>query len=239
MNKIFRFGEKNAEIKNIQKRLNDCIPLKEPLIIDGVFGIKTFEAVVKFQQKSGLKDDGIIGLETLGALDLLPPIKKEDPKFLMIHCTATQAIPSGLKAADIIKYHTLNLRWDRPGYSRIIELDGNIVESWALNLNDGFQPWEITYGAAEYNPFSIHFCYIGGIDFEGNPKNTLNEKQSESLKKLVLEVVDKCPDILIGGHNQFHNKACPSFWVPDYLKDFINDKNIFKEDKFGYKEIFS
>ena len=50
MNKIFRFGEKNAEIKNIQKRLNDCIPLKEPLIIDGVFGIKTFEAVVKFQQ---------------------------------------------------------------------------------------------------------------------------------------------------------------------------------------------
>ena len=61
MNKIFRFGEKNAEIKNIQKRLNVCLPLKEPLIIDGVFGIKTFEAVVNFQRKSGLKDDGIIG----------------------------------------------------------------------------------------------------------------------------------------------------------------------------------
>jgi len=43
------------------------------------------------------------------------------------------------------------------------------------------------------------------------------------------------PDILIAGHNQFDNKACPSFFVPTYLKMIgIPDKNIYTKDPFGY-----
>lgn len=239
MYKFLKYGEKNNDVLKLQVRLNETVQMKEPLLLDGVFGTKTFEAVLLFQRKSGLVADGIVGNETMSALGLLPPLKTECPTFLILHCSATQLKPSGLCAKDIIRYHTQTLRWDRPGYSRIIEMDGTIVESWPLNLNDGFQPYEITYGAAEYNPFSIHFCYMGGIDIHGDPKNTMTEKQSESMLRLVKETIEICPNILVGGHNQFHKKACPSFWVPSFLSGKIPGKNIFFEDKFGMKDTFA
>lgn len=236
--RILKYSSSGDEVVKLQKRLNECLNMVEPLIIDGKFGTKTYEAVILFQKKSGLTVDGVAGNETLQALDLLPPPCRECPKFLMIHCTATEAKASGLQSDDIIRYHTQVLKWDRPGYSRIIELDGRIVESWPLNLNDGFQPWEITYGAAEYNPFSIHFCYVGGIDHHGNPKNTMTDAQSSSMIKIVKEAIALCPNILVAGHNQFHRKACPSFWVPDFLNGIVDKKNIFYEDKFGVKGTF-
>jgi hypothetical protein len=58
------------------------------------------------------------------------------------------------------------------------------------------------------------------------------------LTSIISEVLSYNPDVLIAGHNQFSNKACPSFFVPDWLrrdcKMKIEEKNIYKNDPFGY-----
>ena len=238
--RILLEGSIGQDVRELQQQLNKHLQSSQkPLVLDGVYGKATKMEVISFQQRYGLQVDGICGSEVYGALGLLPPVKKDQPIYLMIHCSATLPIPRQYQAKQICDYHLKVLKWDRPGYSRIIELDGTIINTWELDLDDGFQPWEVTYGAAEFNAFSIHYCLVGGIDGSGKPRNTTTQEQRESLLTLVKSTIEKCPDILVGGHNQFHNKACPSFWVPSFLEGKVDDKNIFKKDKFGYENILN
>lgn len=61
-----REGDKSAQVKTIQRLLNamgfECGS------VDGEFGTKTLSAVKAFQKSKGLKDDGIVGADTWGAL---------------------------------------------------------------------------------------------------------------------------------------------------------------------------
>jgi hypothetical protein len=63
----------------------------------------------------------------------------------------------------------------------------------------------------------------------------MNVEQTKTLTNIIREVLEYNSNVLIAGHNQFDNKACPSFWVPDFLKSIgIKEKNIYKNDPFGY-----
>jgi len=62
------YGSRGEEVRNIQTRLKKWGYYDGP--IDGIYGYKTYRAVRLFQQKNGLKVDGIAGPQTLAALGL-------------------------------------------------------------------------------------------------------------------------------------------------------------------------
>ena len=59
---VFKKGSRGDEVKQIQSALG--------LKADGVFGIKTENAVKKFQKENGLYPDGVVGKKTLNALNI-------------------------------------------------------------------------------------------------------------------------------------------------------------------------
>ena len=65
---IARQGSQGEQVRQIQQRLVDWGYFQGP--VDGIFGLQTKQAVLKFQQKNGLAADGIAGQETLAALGL-------------------------------------------------------------------------------------------------------------------------------------------------------------------------
>jgi peptidoglycan hydrolase-like protein with peptidoglycan-binding domain len=63
-----RRGQQGDSIQQLQERMN-AAGIKPPLETDGKFGPQTEAAIRKFQAANGCKVDGIVGPETLGALE--------------------------------------------------------------------------------------------------------------------------------------------------------------------------
>lgn len=129
--------------------------------------------------------------------------------YIVVHCTAT---PEGkdFKAKDIDKWHKQR-GWKGIGYHYVIDLDGTIEK--------GRKEEEIGSHVAGYNKNSIGVVYVGGLDKNGNPKDTRTEAQKEALWKLLTELLCKYPSAIIKGHRDFPNvsKACPCF---DAMKEY-------------------
>ena len=62
------WGDRGAEVTKIQQRLRQFGYLDAPA--DGIFGQETYRAVVWFQQKNGLRADGVVGPATAAALGI-------------------------------------------------------------------------------------------------------------------------------------------------------------------------
>jgi len=62
------WGDRGSEVRLVQQRLRQYGYLDGPA--DGVFGPATYEAVLWFQRKNGLKADGVAGPATLAALGI-------------------------------------------------------------------------------------------------------------------------------------------------------------------------
>lgn len=154
-------------------------------------------------------------------------------KFLVIHCTAT---PEGREVtSDQIRHWHLDpppkgRGWKQVGYTDLIHLNGGVERMVANNEDSNVDPWEITNGAVGINGQSRHVVYAGGLTSDGkSPKDTRTLSQKVAMIKYVREFVIKNPEVLVAGHNQFAQKACPSFNVPVWLKAIgINSKNIYK-----------
>jgi len=152
-------------------------------------------------------------------------------KYLIIHCTAT---PEGrdVTGKEIRAWHTspppAGRGWKQVGYSKLIRLDGTI-ETLASYKNPGIiESNEVTNGVAGINSVSRHIVYAGGVDAKMNPKDTRTSAQIESLKRFVLDFVKQVPDVSVAGHNQFDNKACPSFDAGKWLREIgVPSKNIY------------
>ncbi|MEX0348941.1 MAG: peptidoglycan-binding protein [Paracoccaceae bacterium] len=67
--KKLKKGSKGCEVRALQIALNKTPP-KAKLKIDGIFGVKTEAAVKAFQKAKRLKQDGIAGDKTFGALGI-------------------------------------------------------------------------------------------------------------------------------------------------------------------------
>jgi N-acetylmuramoyl-L-alanine amidase len=164
-------------------------------------------------------------------------------KYLILHCTAT---PEGrfITAQNVKDWHTkpkpYGNGWHQVGYSDLILLDGSRHQFVKHDQDTEIDAFEITNGVAGINSISRHLCYVGGMDKSfKNPKDTRTDVQLETMIDIIEEVLDYAPDVLIAGHNQFDNKACPSFWTPNFLREIgVEEKNIEKRDPFGYEKYY-
>ena len=68
---ILRLGSRGTDVYILQLALNRAGFLNEEP--DGIFGVRTQSAVLRFQQSAGLNTDGIVGVRTWNAL--LPYLK--------------------------------------------------------------------------------------------------------------------------------------------------------------------
>ena len=131
---------------------------------------------------------------------------------IFIHCSAT---PEGrdIKMETIKSWHVKGRGWRNIGYHFVIELDGL--------LRPGRPMQQMGAGVKGHNANSIHVCYVGGIDKSKNPKDTRTEAQRETLNTIIGGLLKEYPNASVHGHNEFANKACPSF---DVQKEFGTPK---------------
>jgi len=126
---------------------------------------------------------------------------------IIIHCTAT---PEGREhdVADIRRWH-LKRGFNDIGYHYLIHIDGTIEEGRPINKQGAHCSGE--------NRGSIGICYVGGMSKDmKKAKDTRTQAQKDSLIKLMHELIYKYNKYMtIHGHNEYANKACPSFNVKE------------------------
>lgn len=213
-------GSKGEEVKALQTALNRVCPYG--LVVDGIFGAKTEEAVKDYQKANGLSVDGIAGAKTWSKLgyetaDEVTPGFRTINK-LIVHCTATpegedysiDAIDNSHKTCNFSYYIDPDTKQKRYiGYHYIIQRNGTIVRCRPENVRGCH--------TSNHNYDSIGVCYIGGCpprtvkDWNKQGKDTRTKEQKASLLMLLKELKARYPKAEIYGHRNFAAKACPSF----------------------------
>ena len=103
------------------------------------------------------------------------------------------------------------------GYHFVIYLDGTIKKGRPIEESGAH--------CLGQNKNSIGICYIGGIDKNGQPKDTRTAAQVRAMDNLLKDLLKELrfiqPDLTISvhGHREFANKACPCF---DARQEYIN-----------------
>tara|TARA_R110002012_G_scaffold154469_2_gene314814 strand:- start:199 stop:621 length:423 start_codon:yes stop_codon:yes gene_type:complete len=123
--------------------------------------------------------------------------------LIVVHCSAT---PEGkhFSTETIRNWHVNGNGWSDIGYHWVVELDGKV--------RAGRPEQRVGAHVKGYNRSSIGICYVGGMSQDMKlPKDTRSQVQRESLEQLLLELKVRYPKAIIKGHNDFSNKACPSF----------------------------
>lgn len=130
---------------------------------------------------------------------------------IIIHCTATRE-GDDISVDTIRRWH-LARGWSDIGYHYIIDLKGNINAGRPIEL--------IGAHTRGFNKGSIGIAYVGGVEADGKtPKDTRTKAQKDAIIRLVKKLKGCYPDVTIHGHNEFSNKACPSYNVQ-------NEKDLF------------
>ena len=129
---------------------------------------------------------------------------------IIIHCSAT---PEGRDiAVDTIRQWHKQRGFRDIGYHYIIYRDGSIH----VGRPESQQGAHCT----GHNANSIGICYVGGMERDmSEPKDTRTPAQRKALAELCHELIRKYPEASIHGHNEFANKACPSFNVRQWKEE--------------------
>ena len=122
---------------------------------------------------------------------------------IIIHCSATRE-GDDISPSQIKQWH-LARGFNNIGYHLVITLDGRVHVGRPLS--------QIGAHCKGHNKNSIGICYVGGLDRNGNPKDTRTSAQRSTLVRLVKTLKQSYPKATIHGHNEFANKACPCFDV--------------------------
>lgn len=131
-------------------------------------------------------------------------------KEIIIHCSAT---PEGrdVTVETIRQWHKQRGFRDI-GYHYIIYRDGTI--------RTGRPEAEQGAHCTGHNANSIGICYVGGMERDmSEPKDTRTSAQRKALLSLCRELKRKYPSATIHGHNEFADKACPSFNVKQWKEE--------------------
>ena len=195
-----RKGSRGESVKRLQSLLN--------LLVDGIFGKLTDEAVREFQTANGLKPDGIVGDETWEKLLGMPKKSRRTVTEIIVHCSATRE-GADFTVADITRWHKQR-GFTTIGYHYVIYRDGSVHNGRDVNVSGAH--------CVGHNTNSIGVCYIGGCASDGrSPKDTRTNAQRASLEILLRKLKTLYPSAKVRGHRDFANKACPSF---DATKEF-------------------
>lgn len=195
----------------------------KPGLADGLWGRRTEDAVRAFQESRGLTVDGKVGPRTLRALQAAiaeptepKPVTPEVSSVftqkpthrrideVIIHCTAT---PEGRDVSvDTIRGWHIGQGWKDIGYHWVVLLDGTVAP--------GRPESQVGSHVAGHNTGTLGVVYVGGVDANGNPKDTRTPTQRDALLAHVKALIERYPTIKkVTGHNQYAAKACPSFDV--------------------------
>ncbi len=136
-------------------------------------------------------------------------------KEIVIHCSATPP-SSDWSVQRIDALHRASPRnWNGIGYHFYITKNGKIFVGRPLE--------KIGAHVKGHNMYTIGVCYEGGVVRQAGklvPKDTRTRAQQISLTALVGALQRDNRDITrISGHNEYANKACPSF---DVSKEFYS-----------------
>ena len=124
-------------------------------------------------------------------------MKKENIDAIVIHCSATRE-GQDVRASDIDKMHK-ERGFAMIGYNYVIDLDGTVEIGRPLT-RDGAHCNTAGLSGKSYNKHSIGICYIGGLDRDGNPKDTRTVAQKVALDDLVYRLIEEYPIVEVIGH---------------------------------------
>lgn len=182
---------------------------------DGLWGAKTAAAVQAYG--AALRLPTTPPAAVAGAM-LYQGSARYPVREICIHCTATQTdwmAGKGLAAqvAEIRLWHVRDRGWRDIGYHWIIGRDGSVLP--------GRRETEIGAGVEGHNTGVIHCTLIGGHDSAETDafRTNYTAAQDAALRKLIGEIKARSQISLITGHNQYAAKACPGFYVPNWLKE--------------------
>ncbi|PZU82901.1 MAG: hypothetical protein DI527_24570 [Chelatococcus sp.] len=201
------------------------IALGYSLAVDGVMGPQTRAALQTFQRGRGLAADGIAGPHTVKALQAAvaerteprpspvaePVIRIAQPRAtrriaeIIFHCTAT---PEGRDVSvETIRDWHVGKGWKDIGYHWIVGLDGV--------PRPGRPEAQVGAHCEGHNSGTLGVVYVGGVATDGKTaKDTRTPAQRAGLLAIGRALIARYPTITkVSGHNQYANKACPSFDV--------------------------
>lgn len=202
--KTLKKGDRGNEVKEVQKLLH--------LQADGIFGQLTEDAVKRFQIDNGLVADGIVGINTWRELYKVSPQTKRKITEIILHCSATIE-GKDFTVDDIRKWHKAN-GWSDIGYHYVIYRNGSVNKGRDESISGAH--------TVNHNSNSIGICYIGGCDKSMKPKDTRTSEQKKALIELVHSLLTKYKLKIdnVHCHNEYANKACPSFKIEDFRKEY-------------------
>lgn len=95
--------------------------------------------------------------------------------------------------------------WSDIGYHYIVDLNGQVHAGRDVSRVGAHVKGE--------NTGSVGVCYIGGLDMDGEPKDTRTHEQDIALTYLLKLLTHQYKGSTLHGHNEFSSKACPCFDV--------------------------
>lgn len=128
--------------------------------------------------------------------------------LLVIHCSATPP-NMDIGAKEIRRWHK-NKGWSDIGYHDVIRRNGKTEKGRDYN--------RIGAHVKGWNRRSLGVCLVGGVDEYNEPEANFTDEQWESLERYCRAVKAQINGIVIAGHNEYAPKACPSFYVPEWLQ---------------------
>ena len=130
---------------------------------------------------------------------------------IIVHCSATRE-GQDIPVETIKKWHVEGRGWSDIGYHFYIDINAKIWKGRDIQ--------KIGAHCSGNNRSSIGICYCGGVEADGKtPKDTRTESQKESLLSVLKTLKAMFPESTIYSHNEFANKACPSFDATAEYKD--------------------
>lgn len=212
------------------------------LVADGIVGPKTWDAVNRASEILGNKilfamihcTASREGQEwTADNIRQVHMGPRDNPNGTVTYLAKTYPNRAALPNETIGGVHISKLQgrgWTKPGYYKMFHIDGRVSEIVPRNENQFVESFEVTFGAIGFNNNCLHLVYVGGVraDDWRIPKDTRSNYQKQTLRIEIEKLIKLYPNIKILGHNQVANKACPSFNVPEWLREIgIAEKNIF------------